>query len=1020
LNTSPRKKKVKAEVSEQHQDQQEVTQTTESGQSLLTSAVPTPGFPIVGIGASAGGLEAFQAFFSAMPTDSEPRMAFVLVQHLSPAHRSLLVELVKRFTKMPVFEVEDGMVPQPGCIYIIPPNKDMAFLNGSLQLLEPVLPRGQHLPIDFFFRSLAQDQHERAICIVLSGTGRDGTLGVRAVKGEGGMVMAQSPETAEFDGMPVSVIDTGMVDYILPVSEMPAKLIGYVKHVFGHTVRSHVKPVCNSEDLLKKVFILLRDQTGHDFSLYKHNTINRRLERRMALHQIAEIAEYVRFLQQTPAEVKALFQEMLIGVTSFFRDTEAFAAIQSLIIPQLFAEKPSGSTIRVWTCGCSTGEEAFSLAILIQEEMEARKQYCKVQLFATDIDARAIEVARSGVYPTSIAVDVSAERLSRFFTLQGDGTTYRVTKPIRDMVIFSEHDVIKDPPFSKLDLITCRNLLIYMGIELQKKLIPVFHYALRTGGMLFLGSSETVGEFEEIFTPLNRQLKLYLRKEDIQNTYRPVLKHFFTPQQKGGGRGERGGVRSTLYASEDKKMPLRELTEKTLLQHFAAVGVLVSEHGEIFYLHGRTGRFLEPTPGEASLNILKMAREGLQHELVIALYKAVTQKERVFHPALQVKTNGSFTCVNMTVLPVFPDSLGHLGLAPELSGQTWYLVILEDAPLQKQGQPAAPEPVGSLADSGQGCPKMLSEAVALREELRIKEEYLQRNIEELDTSNEEMQSINEELQSTNEELETSQEELQSVNEELATVNAELQAKVVDLSRANNDMNNLLAGTDLGMIFVDHHLCVQRFTPAVTKVINLIPTDVGRPVAHIVSNLVNYDSLVADVQDVLDTLIPQEIEVCTGSGEWFLLRIRPYRTLENVIEGAVITFIDFTERKCARENAQRLAVIVENAQDAILLQDLKGRILAWNPAAQRMYGWSEAEALAMHVVDLIPEEKREEHLAMVQQLLHTENLEPYRSERIGKNGERFQIWLVATPMVDKEGKVYAVATTARKIMNGKPV
>jgi len=443
------------------------------------------GFPVVGIGASAGGLREFEAFFSAMPVDIDLGMAFVLVQHLAPKHKSLLAELVKRYTRMQVFEIEDGMVVQPNCVYIIPPNRDLAFLHGALHLLEPVLPRGQHLPIDFFFRSLAQDQHERALCVILSGTGRDGTLGARAVKGEGGMVMAQKPESAEFDGMPSSVIATGLVDYILPVAEMPAMLISYVTNIFGKTVRPRITEVPKSEDLLKKIFILLRTQTGHDFSQYKQNTINRRIERRMAIHQIAELSDYVRFLQQNPIELKALFQELLIGVTSFFRDPEAFVALETKVIPRLLTDMPSGSTIRVWTCGCSTGEEAYSLAILLQEQMEALKQFFKVQLFATDIDSRAIDAARVGTYPAGIGVDISAERLRRFFTLQSDGTTYRINKSIRDMVIFSEHDVIKDPPFSKLDLITCRNLLIYMTREPQKKLLPLFHYALSPGACSF-------------------------------------------------------------------------------------------------------------------------------------------------------------------------------------------------------------------------------------------------------------------------------------------------------------------------------------------------------------------------------------------------------------------------------------------------------------------------------------------------------------------------------------------------------
>ena len=453
----------------------------------MDGSFPEVGFPVVGIGASAGGLAAFEAFFSGMPADTDPGMAFVLVQHLAPDHKSILTDLIRRYTRMQVFEVEDGMVVQPNCAYIIPPNRDMAFLHGALQLLEPTTPRGQRMPIDFFFRSLAHDQHERAICIVLSGTGSDGTLGVRAIKGEGGMVMAQNPESTEYDGMPRSAIGTGLVDYELPAAEMAAQLIPYVARVFGNSSGDVSVPAPKAENLLKKIFVLVRSQTGHDFSQYKQNTINRRIERRMAVHQIDTKDRYVKFLQQTPPEVEALFRDLLIGVTNFFRDPEAFEAVEQQVIPLLFANKPMGSSIRVWTPGCSTGEEAYSIAILLQEHLDALKQSYIVQIFATDIDSQAIASARIGLYPASIATDITPERLARFFTVEPGGSSYRIHKSIRDMLVFSEQDVIKDPPFSKLDLISCRNLLIYMGGELQKKLIPLFHYALNPGGMLFFG-----------------------------------------------------------------------------------------------------------------------------------------------------------------------------------------------------------------------------------------------------------------------------------------------------------------------------------------------------------------------------------------------------------------------------------------------------------------------------------------------------------------------------------------------------
>ena len=1000
--------------------------TSAEASSTVRSGV---GFPIVGIGASAGGLAAFEAFFSTMPADCNPDMAFVLVQHLAPDHKSMLSELVKRYTRMQVFEVEDGMRVAPNCAYIIPPNCDMAFLDGTLQLLEPTAPRGQRLPIYFFFRSLAQDQHERAICIVLSGTGSDGALGVRAIKGEGGMAMAQNPESTEYDGMPRSAIATGLVDYVLPPAEMPAQLIAYAAHAFGNAHRPAALPTPTAEDALKKVFVLLRAQTGHDFSQYKQNTVVRRVQRRMAVHQIEQMDEYIRYLRQNAVEADALFRDLLIGVTSFFRDAEAFRALEEQVIPRLFADKPADATIRVWVPGCSTGEEAYSIAMLLQERQEVLKQTYRIQVFATDIDRQAIEQARAGSYPASIAADVSAERLARYFAQTPDlpvprsprqtgGDLYQVQKGIRDLLVFSEQDVIKDPPFSKLDLISCRNLLIYMGGELQKKLIPLFHYALNPGGLLFLGTSETVGEFVDLFSALDRKSKIYQRKDDVPGAPRPTIGRSLPSFAQSTAVS-----RTSAKASDESKRPLRELTEQALLRQYAPTGALVDAHGNILYLHGRTGQYLEPAPGEAGLNILEMARAGLRRDLSAALRSAVANSAPVSRAGLRIKTNGGFTTVTLTIRPVVagPDGSAAPGL---------FLVAFEETPAtepQTPGDTGVAGAVDSASDTGADVDARIA---ALKQELRAKEEYLQSANEELETSNEElkssneeMQSVNEELQSTNEELETSKEELQSVNEELATVNAELQQKVIDLSRANNDMSNLMASTGIATVFVDHQLRILRFTPAITPIINLIPTDVGRPVGHIVSNLVNYDRLVEDVHVVLDSLVPKEVEVQSKAGAWYLLRIRPYRTLENVIEGAVITFTETTELKEAqaalRESAElrRLAVVVRDAHDAITVRDLAGHILAWNAGAVRIYGWSEAEALAMNVRELVPEDRREDELATVKRIGQATVIEPYRTQRIAKDGRTAEVWVTATALVNASGEMYAVATTERKLGSG---
>ena len=975
---------------------------------------PTPAFPIVGIGASAGGLAAFAAFFSGMPSTGDPGMAFVLVQHLAPDHDSLLTELIQRTTRMKVLEVQDGMVVQNNCVYIIPPNRDMAFLNGALHLLEPTAARGHRLPVDYLFQSLAQDQRERAIGIVLCGSGSDGTLGARAIKNGGGMVMAQHTASCEFDAMPRNALATGLVDYELPPAEMPAQLMAYTRHAFGKPPRTAATEQPQSEQALKKIFILLRAQTGHDFSQYKPTTIYRRIERRMAVHQVETLDSYVLYLQQTPPEVEALFRDLLIGVTNFFRDADAFAALETLVIPKLFEGKGSGRVIRAWTTGCSTGEEAYSIAILLQERLEALRQNFRIQIFATDIDSRAIAVARAGLYPASIADDVTPERLARFFTLEPGGANYRVHKGIRDMLVFSEQDLIKDPPFSKLDLISCRNLLIYLGADLQKKLIALFHYALSPGGMLFLGTSETVGDFGDLFATLDRKAKLYQRKEDFQGAHRAALGRFLPSPGRAESATATAGGGQALPA----KTSLRELTEQTLLQQMAAVGALVNAQGDVLFLHGRSGLYLEPTPGEAGIsNILKMARDGLRRDLTTTLHKVVRSKAPASVLGLRLKSNGMPVLVNLSICPVAQ------GPAAALESPL-YLVMLEQATAGAtpaalaNTQAKAAQPVHDGRDA-------TTQIAELNEELQAKEEYLHAANEELETaneelksSNEEMQSVNEELQSSNEELETSKEEMQSINEELTTVNTELQTKVADLSRANNDMNNLLAGTGIGTIFVDHRLHILRFTPAATLIINLIPSDVGRPVGHIVSNLVGYNRLVPDTQAVLQTLVPQEVDVQTTGGKFFTMRILPYRTLDNVIEGVVITFVEITDMVRTRDALRkanellRLAVVVRDASDAITVQDLDGRIIAWNPGATRMYGWTEAEALQLNVRERIPSANYQTECDRVRQLSQAQALEPYTTQRLTRDRRVVEVSLTSTALFNTDGAMYAIATTER--------
>ncbi len=959
-------------------------------------------FSIVGVGASAGGLAAFEAFFSTMP--AEPNMAFILIQHLSPDHKSILNEIIQRYTEMNVYEVEDGMKVEINCVYIIPPKHDMALINGRLQLLEPTSLHAIRLPIDFFFRSLAHDQGERAIGIILSGTGSDGTQGIREIKGKGGLVIAQKIDTCEYSSMPQSAIDTDLVDYEVSPQNMPAKLMDYVSHAFKTSGTGTFSTASNTENELRKIFILLRNYTGHDFSQYKPNTINRRIERRMAVHNIEAIDQYVKYLQNTSKEIETLFNELLIGVTSFFRNPNSFIALKNLL-PKLLGAKKVGEIIRVWSVGCSTGEEAYSIAILIQEYLQEFNLSYTVQVFATDIDPKAIAIARTGIYPGDILADISPERIKRFFTLDADSGKFQIHKTIRNMLVFSEQNIIKDPPFSKVDLISCRNLLIYMNKDLQKKVLPTFHYALNPSGILFLGSSETIGEFGNLFETIDHKAKLYQRKNTTQGIYRMSSHLVHTPSALPSS--------STQISPVAPKIPFRELTEQALLQLIAPAAVLVNDKGDILYLYRDAGRYLELPSGEvATNNILKMTHNALQRSLIISLHKATETNETIHSSAIKVKINTQWIGLNVLVAPVSSSSK-----------TTLYLIAFEGAHLLDANEGKDIETKKEFSS-----PEDNAQIASLTQELHFQEEFLKTsneklNIsnEELRSSNEEIQSMNEELQSSNEELETSKEELQSVNEELSTVNAELQTKVVDLSRSNNDMNNLLAGTGIGTIFVDHKLCILRFTPASTKIINFILSDIGRPINHIVSNMIGYDNLTKDIQEVLDTLVPKEIQVKTKDLKSYIMHIQPYRTIENVIEGAVITFVEITEIIKiseelieANQELSRMAVIVKNSNDAIIMQDLEGNILAWNPTATKIYGWSEDEALKMNMKDIIPKEDENETLLKMKKSTKSEVFQPYSVKRVRKDGSLIDVSITATSLLNEDKKMYAIATTERII------
>ncbi|MEP6933040.1 MAG: CheR family methyltransferase, partial [Nitrospirota bacterium] len=844
-------------------------------------------------------------------------MAFVVVSHQHAGHVSLLPGLLSKCTAMPVIEVKDGMRVEPDHVYVSVGGTNLAILHGTLHLMEPPKEERVPLPIDYFFRSLAIDQKQRAIGIILSGTGSDGTVGLRAIRAESGMTIAQAPESAKYDGMPRSAIAEGVVDVVKPVEQIPELLLDYAKNL-----RKPVLPIpdTSASQMLQKIFLLLRERTKNDFSLYKDSTIHRRIERRMHVHQIESLNHYRRYLLENPHEIDALFQDLLIGVTGFFRDPEAFKALAQQGFPELLKGRPAGTVLRMWVAGCSTGEEAYSLAILMREYLTQQKLSYIIQIFASDLDRKAIETARAGRYPTGIAGDLTAGRLERFFTKED--SHYRVKKEIRDLIVFAVHNILIDAPFTKLDLVSCRNLLIYLDKEAQQQLISLFHYAMSPEGILFLGTSESIGRFEHFFRVIERKWKLFTRTDlpSTPSNLRSFPLGLMTPTTEIP-LTHKAPIRTTSQVS------IPDQIQQVLVARYAPATVVVNNRGEVVYIYGQTGDYLQPAPGSPSHQLIEMAREGLRHNLTLALHQAAREEREVVHRDIRVKAFGHITLVNLAINRLTePESLQGLFLVTFSHGR-------KDRPSAGKASTRADVPLKK------GEAALVRELEFTKQRLNQTVEELQTVNEELKSTNEELQSTNEELQSTNEELETSKEELQSLNEELITVNSELQGKLDALTAAQDDLQNLLNSTEIATVFLDNDLHVKRFTAEAKRVSHLTAVDIGRPLADIVSKVTD-TRLLDDAREVLETLVVRERNVQATDGSWFLMRIMPYRTAKRTIDGLVLTFQDISTMKAAElaiENAQSLATgIVDTVREPLLVLDHQGRVMRANAAFCRTF------------------------------------------------------------------------------------
>jgi two-component system, chemotaxis family, CheB/CheR fusion protein len=888
-------------------------------------------FAIVAVGASAGGLEAFSQLLRAIPNNTG--MAFAFIQHLDPKHHSMLSELLAKSANMPVLEATNGTIVKPNHVYVIPPNVNMGINRHRLKLTPRSAIPGLHTPIDFFMRSLAEERNSRSIGVVLSGTASDGTRGLAAIKAEGGITFAQDEESAKYPGMPHSALASGCVDFILPPEKIARELARISGHPYlngsqGDAQKVRIaKPKRRPDDTFERIFTLLKNAGGINFSLYKPGTVQRRTLRRMAIHKIDQISDYGKFLEKHPKEIGELCQDLLIPVTSFFRDFEAFENLKNKVFPAILKDRSSRDGIRIWAPGCSTGEETYSLAILLVEFLGEKMASYHIQLFGTDVNERGIEKARTGIYGERIALEISPERLRRFFTKVDEG--YRVSKGVRDLCVFAKQNLAADPPFSRMNLVACRNLLIYLGSDLQRKIMPILHYALRPSGFLFLGNAESVAGFPEFFAPVDKKHKIYVKKVVTGKLHYDFSVNRY-PRELGVS--ERPSELGENEAGSDRQQE----ADRIILRAYAPPGIVINENMEILQFRGAIGPYIDPAPGRASLNLLKIAKKEFVAELRTAFNQAKKMRTSVKRKSVEFKRNGHLRSVNISVEP--------LGSPTE---NRQYLIIFERVSPSAQ---SSGNSVGKLR-SGRTTKR---ESTQLRRKLAEAEEHLrslaeskEAGDEEYQSANEEILSANEELQSTNEELETSKEELQSANEELNTVNDELHNRNVELDRANSDLNNVLTSSNLPMVIVDRGLRIRRLTAASAKVLKILPSDVGRPVSDI-----RWDVDVPDLDEliagVIATLAPHEQEVRAKDGHWYSLQIRPYRTMDDKIDGAVIMVADINEAKQTSERIEKAKLFMEEAlatvREPLLVLKQNLSVIYANPSFMRAFHVSVEETV----------------------------------------------------------------------------